>query len=57
MNKKFTRKEFMIFVGSLIGLFVVSRIPAPDSIKNSFTKKFAAGHSYGSGSYGGSHTS
>lgn len=49
MNKKYTRKEFLLFIGSLVGIFFISRIPG--------TKKNTISHSYGSGAYGGTHTS
>ncbi len=49
MHRKYTRREFLLFVGSLVGIFFISRIPG--------TKKVTENHSYGSGSYGGTHAS
>ncbi|KND47182.1 MAG: hypothetical protein AB199_01985 [Parcubacteria bacterium C7867-004] len=45
MNKQLTRKQFLLFVGSLIGVFVLSNIPG--------ASRKASNGSYGNGSYGG----
>ncbi|KND50492.1 MAG: hypothetical protein AB202_02445 [Parcubacteria bacterium C7867-007] len=51
MNKQLTRKQFLMYVGSLIGVFVLSRLPGTS------TKSAPVAHTYGGGSYGGSSTS
>lgn len=53
MDKKLTRKQFLIMAGSLIGILVLSRIPGTG-------KKIASGvpvaNGYGAGTYGGKRT-
>ncbi|MDB5265539.1 MAG: hypothetical protein JWM39_252 [Parcubacteria group bacterium] len=48
MDKKITRKQFLIILGSLIGIMILSRIPGA-------SKKAApiASAGYGAGTYGG----
>jgi len=52
MDKQLTRKEFLALAGSVIGLFVISRIPTGKKLASALSSKKSAG-AYGGGTYGG----
>lgn len=51
MDKKVTRKQFILSALSITALFVASKIPS--MVKNNFTPK-KEGNNYGNYAYGGS---
>lgn len=53
MDKKLTRKEFIAFVGAIVGLLVLSRVPGTKKLSSAITSAKKSAGSYGSGSYGG----
>ena len=52
MNKKVTRKEFLLSILSVTALFAVSKIPGVITKKLSLSKS-KEGNTYGNYSYGG----
>jgi len=50
-DKKLTRKEFLLSIGSIMAVFAVGKLPS--LVKNSVTN-FKKDNSYGNYAYGGS---